>query len=137
MSDVGVLDAGVVLAMLDDRHPAHAKARALLTHGRRRGQRLHVSSVNLAEALQHGRPITEASGLDLVALLEAYDVAVHAPDASVARVAATLARLPRTSLADRFAAATALVLGGRLYTTDRALAKAVRGSRVKLATTVY
>ena len=137
MSDVGVLDAGVILAVLDDRHPAHGKVRALLARGRQEGRSLHLSSVNLAEALQHGRPITQASGLDLVALLEAFDVTVHRPDVAVARVVASLARLPRASLADRFAAATAVVLGGRLHTTDRALAKAVRGSGVKLSITVY
>lgn len=137
MSDVGVLDAGVVLAILDDRHPAHGKVRALLVRGRQRGHSLQMSAVNLAEALDHGRPITQASGLDLVALLDAFEVDVHRPDVAVARAAAGFARLARASLADRFAAATAVVLGGRLHTTDRALAKAVRGAGVKLPITVY
>lgn len=137
MSDVGVLDAGIVLAMLDDRRPAHPKVRALLGRARQASATLQLSSVNLAEALQHARPITRASGLDLVALLEAYSIAVHRPDAAVARTVADLSRLARASLADRFSAATALVLGARLHTTDRALAEALRGAGLTLPVTVY
>ncbi len=137
MSDVGVLDAGVILAILDDRHPAHGKVRALLAHGRRGGLSLHLSAVNLAEALQHGEPLTRASGTDIATMLEAFGVNVHRPDAAVAKAAAQLARLPCLSLADRFAAATGVVLVGRLHTTDRALAKAIRGAGMKLPITVY
>lgn len=136
MSGVGVLDAGVILAILDDRHPAHGRVRALVMRRAPR-RRLFLSSVNLAEAFQHGRPITQASGLDLVTLLEAFDVTVHQPDVAVARVVADLSPLARASLADRFAAATAVILGGRLHTTDRALAETVRRAGVKLLLTVY
>ena len=137
MSVVGVLDAGLVLAVLDDRQTAHAAARALFRRSRQGLVVLHLSAVNLAEVFQHSLPITQASGLDLVALLESFRVAVHRPDVQVARAVATLASLPRASLADRFAAATAQTLGARLHTTDRALATALRKAGIRLAVTVY
>ena len=137
MSVVGVLDAGVVLAVLDDRQAGHRAARALLARGRRGSVDLHLSAVNLAEAIQHALPITRASGLDLMSLLDACSVAIHRPDVLVARRAATLCSLPRVSLADRFAAATALALGARLHTTDRALAAALREAGIHLAVTLY
>ena len=137
MSVVGVLDAGLVLAVLDDRHAAHPAALALLGRGRQGTLALQLSAVNLAEAFQHAEPITRASGLDLMSLLESFRVAVHRPDVQVARAVATLASLPRASLADRFAAATAQTLGARLHTTDRALATALRKAGIRLAVTVY
>jgi len=137
VSVVGVLDAGVVLAVLDDRQAGHRAARALFAGARRGEFDLHVSVVNLAEAFQHALPITRASGLDLASLLEANRIAVHRPDAVVARMVATLSSLPRASLADRFAAATALALGARLHTTDRALAAALRKAGIELAVTLY
>jgi predicted nucleic acid-binding protein len=137
MSVVGVLDAGVVLAVLDNRQPGHRAARALLVRGRQGALEIHLSVVNLAEVFQHALPITRASGLDLISLLKAYKVTVHRPDTLVARTVATLSSLPRASLADRFAAATALTLRARLHTTDRALAAALRKAGIELAVTLY
>jgi predicted nucleic acid-binding protein len=88
--------------------------------------------VNLAEVLQHAREYSKATGLDPVALLSAFKVAIHFPDIEVARKVAALTSRTGLSLADRFAAATAEIIGGRLFTTDRALARAQakRGFRV-------
>jgi len=122
----GVLDAGVVLARLDPARRGHRRAIALLDPGASRRAALHISAVNLAEALQHGRAYSRDTGVDLVALLASFAVSVHAPDAEVARRVAGLATWPEVSLADRFAAATAEHLRARLYTTDGVLATAAR-----------
>lgn len=125
----GVLDAGIVLARLERGHRAHEKSVDLFDRGRESAMSLSVSVVNLAEALQHSRRYCEATGLDLVSFLEAYRIRVHTPDVQVARRAALLAYLEDASLADRFAVATAELLGARLYTTDTALAKALARQR--------
>jgi predicted nucleic acid-binding protein len=119
---VGVLDAGVVLARLERGHRAHKKSVDLFVRGRESAVSLAVSVVNLAEALQHSRRYCEATGLDLVTFLHAYGVRVHTPDVQVARRAAVFSHFEDASLADRFAVATAEVLGARLYTTDTDLA---------------
>jgi len=122
----GVLDAGVALARLDPARRGHRRAIALLDPGPARRAVLHMSTVNLAEVLQHGRAYSRDTGVDLVALLESFAVSVHAPDVEVARRVAALAAWPEVSLADRFAAATAEHLRARLYTTDGVLATAAR-----------
>lgn len=123
---VGVFDAGVVLARLDPARRGHRRATALLDPGASRPAALHMSAVNLAEALQHSRAYSRETGVDLVALLASFAVSVHAPDAVVARRVAALATWPDVSPADRFAAATAEHLRARLYTTDGVLATAAR-----------
>jgi predicted nucleic acid-binding protein len=120
----GVLDAGVVLARLDPTRRGHRRAVALLGAGRRAG--LHISSVNLAEALQHSRDYSRATGVDMVALLESFAVSIHSPGVEVSRRVAALSVWPGASLADRFATATAECLRARLYTTDRELAALAR-----------
>jgi len=122
----GVLDAGVVLARLDPTRRGHRRAIALLDPGASRRAALHISAVNLAEALQHSRTYSRETSVDLVALLSSFAVSVHAPDIEVARRVAALAAWPEASLADRFAAATAEHLRARLYTTDGVLAAAAR-----------
>jgi predicted nucleic acid-binding protein len=91
---------------------------------------LHISAVNLAEVLQHAAADFRTTGLDPVAVLDGFKVAVHRPDTDVARAVAALGGLPRLSLPDRFAAATAQVLGARLHTTDGTLAAALRARRI-------
>lgn len=120
---VGVLDAGVVLTWLDRRRRAHPKVVELFDRCKRAEATLYLSVVNLAEVLQHGRHYSEAVGLDLVTLISAFGIQLHGPDATVARRVAALATLDDTSLADRFALATAETLGARLYTTEGTLAK--------------
>jgi predicted nucleic acid-binding protein len=66
-----------------------------------------------------------------VTVLRALRVTLHEPDEAVAR---RVARLP-TSLADGFAAATALSVGGGLHTTDRELAAQITHHDV--AVTLY
>lgn len=122
----GVLDAGVVLARLDPSRRGHRRAAALLDEGASRRGALHLSAVNLAEVLHHARAYSRDTGVDLVALVESFAVQVHSPDAAVARGVAALAAWSGTSLADRFAAATAEHLRARLYTTDAILARAAR-----------
>jgi len=119
---VGVLDAGVVLARLDRKRRGHATIVDLLDRCRRDRIALHLSTVNLAEVLQHAAEYAAATGMDLVALLAAFHVQLHRPDVDVARRAARLAALEDTSLADRFALATAEALAARLFTTDASLA---------------
>lgn len=132
---VGVVDAGVILARLDRRRRSHARTVALFGSSGRGALRLHVSAVNLAEALEHGQPYIEATGVDLVAVLTAFEVTIVSPDVDVARRVARLSHLRDASLADRFALATAEALGARLHTTDRVLAGLARRSR--LPVTLY
>jgi len=130
---VGLLDAGVVLARLDRRHRSFAMVKDLFDRSRSGNHVLSISVVNLAEVLQHSRRYTQATGLDPVVLLEAFQVRIHQPDITVARRAAELVTLGNASLADRFAAATAEVLKARLYTTDSSLAAALRKRRIPCA----
>lgn len=133
--NVGVVDAGVVLTRLDRRRRSHAAAVALFASGVRGATRLHISIVNLAEALQHSRSYSEATGVDVIAVLGGFDVNITAPDVNTARRIAALSALGDASLADRFALATAEALGARLHTTDRVLAGLAR--RCRLPTTLY
>ena len=130
---VGVLDAGAVLARLDRRRRGHATVVDLMDRCRRDVVSLHVSVVNLAEALQHAADYSAATGLDIVTLLAGYHVQLHRPDVQIARRAARLATLHDSSLADRFALATAEALAARLFTTDAVVA-ACRG-RVRIPIT--
>jgi predicted nucleic acid-binding protein len=133
--NVGVVDAGVILTRLDPRRRSHAAVVALFASSAKGGSRLHVSVVNLAEALQHSRDYREATGVDLVAVLGGFAVLITAPDVDIARRVADLDGRGDASLADRFALATALAVSGRLHTTDRVLAGLAR--RVRLPTTLY
>jgi predicted nucleic acid-binding protein len=127
---VGVLDAGIVLIRLDRRHAAHDDVCRLFAESADGRVALQISVVNVAEVLQHARRYSEATGLDAIALLHAFSIAVHRPDLEVVRRAAALATWPDLSMADRFAAATAATVRGRLYTADQTLAKTLRQSRL-------
>jgi predicted nucleic acid-binding protein len=126
---VGVVDAGVVLARLDRRRPSHPEVVRLFERASRGRVSLHLSVVNLAEVLQHARAYVRVTGLDPLVLLNAFKVAIHSPGAEVAQLAADLSTTTELSLADRFAAGTAAVLGARLHTTDIVLAQALRKQR--------
>jgi len=123
---VGVIDAGVAIGWIQGQHRSAERLRRLFEACRSRKLDLVISVVNLAEVLIHTVDIARATGVDQVALLRAWGVAVHPPDESVARRVARL----RTSLADGFAAATAQELSGRLHTTDRELVRRLRPSRL-------
>lgn len=131
----GVVDAGVILTRLDRRRRSHAATVALFAASARGSARVHASVVNLAEALQHSRAYTEATGVDLIAVLAGFDVILSAPDVDIARRVALLSGFAGASLADRFALATAQALGARLHTTDRVLAGLAR--RCRLPVTLY
>ena len=133
--NVGVVDAGVVLTRLDRRRRSHAAAVALFAAAAQGRTELHLSIVNLAEALQHSRAYREATGVDVVTVLTGFGVLIAAPDVNIARRVADLSALGDASLADRFALATSLALGARLHTTDRVLAGL--GRRCRVPTTVY
>jgi len=106
------------------------------TRGREPGG-LVISTVNLAEVLEHSTDYAKDTGIDVPALLDSLGVRVHAPEVETARRVARLRSLGGASLADRFAVATAEVLAGRLHTTDEALAKTVRQARLRVPVTVY
>jgi predicted nucleic acid-binding protein len=128
---VGVLDAGIVLGWMAPRHRARSRLEALFAASRAGRARLVISLVNVAEVLIHADEVAHATGVDPVALLRGFGVELHAPDEAVVRRVATLP----TSLADGFAAGTALELRARLHTTDRELVSQLRGKR--LAVSVY
>ena len=134
-SATAVIDAGIVLVRLDQRHRSHQKAVELFQRSARNEITLHISAVNLAEVLQHARGYSQATGLDPVALLASFKIGVHSPDIETARRVADLTHLKDASLADRFAVATTELIGNRLYTTDHALAAAAR--KRKVAVTLY
>ena len=128
---VAVIDAGVAIGWIQGRHRSLPKLDRLLRAARSGRTEVVISVVNLAEVLMHTADLTRATGVDAVALLTASRVRVHQPDEGVARRVAKL----RTSLADGFAAATALEIGARLHTTDAELIRQLRGTR--LAITPY
>jgi len=109
----------------------------LFERSARRRVSLHISAVNLAEAIEHARDYTRETGTDVVSLLESFGIAIHSPGVEAARKAAALAFLRSLSMADRFAAGTAELLGARLYTTDSALAAALRKRRVAPPVTLF
>ena len=123
---VGVVDSGVAIGWITRKHRSLAKLDELFAACRRRNVRIVLSLVNLAEILKHMATGAREVGHDPVELLRASGVEFHAPDEWVVR---RVARLP-TSLADGFAAATALALSGRLHTTDRELIDQLRPLRV-------
>ena len=79
--------------------------------------------------VQHARGYVRGTGLDPIALLNAFKVAIYSPDAEVAQLTADLSTTTQLSLADRFAAGTATALRARLHTTDTVLADALRKQR--------
>jgi len=123
-----VIDAGIAIGWIQGRHRSLAKLDRLLRAARSAQAEVVISVVNLAEVLMHTAELTRATGIDVVTLLTASRVRIHHPDEAVAR---RVAKLP-TSLADGFAAATALELGARLHTTDAELIRQLRGTRLSI-----
>jgi predicted nucleic acid-binding protein len=125
---VAVIDAGLAIGWMQGRHRALVKIDRLFRACRNGQGELVISVVNLAEVLLHTSALSRATGVDAVALLSASRVRIHQPDEAIARRVARL----RTSLADGFAAATALELGARLHTTDTELVHQLRGARLPI-----
>jgi predicted nucleic acid-binding protein len=68
--------------------------------------------------------------VDLISVLRGFNAALVSADAETARRVARFSQIADTSLADRFALATADALTGRLHTTDRVLAAVARRARI-------
>jgi predicted nucleic acid-binding protein len=90
---------------------------------------LFLSVVNLAELLKVTAARVHATGTNPLVTLRAAGVQLHTPDEAVA---SRVAKLVQCSLADAFAAATALELGARLHTTDRELVRQLERTRVQV-----
>jgi predicted nucleic acid-binding protein len=123
---LGVVDAGIVIGWLQRRQRSLDKLDALFASSRRGSTRLVISVVNLAEVFEHTAEWRQATGADVLTVLRAHAIELHRPDEAVAYRVAQL----QTSIADGFAAATALELAGRLYTTDAELVAQLRGTRL-------
>ncbi len=123
-----VVDAGIVIGWLQRRPRSLRKLDALFGSCRKRSVHLIISVVNLSEVFRHTADWRRATGADPLSVLKAYGVEIHRPDEAVAFRVAQL----RTSIADGFAAATALELAGRLYTTDNELVQQLRGTRLSV-----
>lgn len=125
---VGVIDAGIGIAWIRGADRSRRELERLYAACRQGKQSLILCSVNLAEVLIHTERYARESGVDPVAFLKASGVRIHPPDEAIARRVAKL----HTSLADGFAAATALELGARLHTTDGELVRQLRGTHLSI-----
>jgi len=126
MPNVGVIDAGLPISWMRAHHPRLRQMERLFSASKSGNLDLVISVVNLAEVLIHTVDIRRKAGVDAVALLLASRVRIHHPDEETARRVAVLS----TSLAGGFAVATAQQLGARLHTTDRALVRQIRSTRI-------
>jgi len=119
--DLTVLDAGVLIAVLnaDDVHHGHARtALAAIGH---RGDRLVVPASAYAEILVAPLRQSSAQGDAVDAFIEALPAAVEPETRAIARRAAELRARhgTRVRLPDALVVATAVVLGAtRVVTTD-------------------
>ena len=117
-----VLDAGVVIALLDanDRH--HQEARSRLHRARAEGQQFVLPASAYAEVLV-GPMRRDPAAADVVnAFVDALPAVVVLADREVAAIAASLrAGHPRLRLPDALVVATASALAAeRIITTDAA-----------------
>ena len=130
---VGVIDAGIPIGWIrGGSRPGAVRGQKqldrLYEHCRDGKVTLHISTVNVAEALIHTHEVSRKAGIDTVTFLQALGVRIHEPDEAIAR---RVARLPN-ALADGFAVATAQELGARLHTTDGELVRQLRGKRIAI-----
>ena len=126
-----VLDADVVIAVLDRRDAHHRSAVRAVTQMLDDGTRLLLSLINYAEALV--RPAERADTLrTAVDAIAALGVELVAPTALVAREAARL-RTSGASLPDAFALATAVSRGASLAAFDARVRRAARVAGVQVA----
>ena len=119
--DLTILDAGVLIAILnaDDAH--HEPAREALSAVRNRGDRMIVPASAYAEVLVAPLRQSAASADAVDAFLEALPASVEPASREIARRAAELRARhgPRLRLPDALVVATAIVLeAGRVVTTD-------------------
>lgn len=116
-----VVDAGVVIAVLDERDAHHAAARVGLDEARGRGDQFVLPASAYSEMLVSANRAGDASKRIVDALVDGLPMSVEAIDriiaASAARLRAQHGRVLR--LPDALVLATAQVLGAdRVLTTD-------------------
>lgn len=119
--DLTVLDAGVLIAVLNADDVHHGRARGALSAARDRRDRLVVSASAYAEILVAPLRQGAASGDAVDAFLEALPASVEPATREIARRAAELRARhgTRLRLPDALVVATAAVLGARrVITTD-------------------
>lgn len=125
---VGIIDAGVAIGWYQGRQRSLARITRLFDSCRSGQTALFISVVNLAEVLKVTTALARDSGTDPLTMLRAAGVQLHQPDEAVAHRVSKL----RCSLADGFAAATAMELGARLHTTDTELVRQLKHVRVQI-----
>jgi predicted nucleic acid-binding protein len=119
--DLTVLDAGVLIAVLNADDVHHDRARRALAAVRDRGDRLVVPASAYAETLVAPLRQSPAKGDAVDAFIEALPAAVEPATRDIARRAAELRARhgARIRLPDALVVATAIVLGAsRVVTTD-------------------
>lgn len=119
--DLTVLDAGVLIAVLNAEDAHHDLARQALTSARARGDRLVLPASAYAEILVAPLRRSEATGAVVEEFLEALPVSVEPATREIARRAAGLRARHgnRLRLPDALVIATAIVIeGDRVLTTD-------------------
>jgi predicted nucleic acid-binding protein len=127
-----VLDTDVVIAALDRSDAHHRHAAKLMRALVDAGVPSLLSLINYAEVLV--RPAeNEASMRTAVAAVEALDIELTPPTATIARDAARLRANHNISLADGFAMATARAHDSSLATFDRRVRRALRSTELELA----
>ncbi len=117
-----ILDAGVVVAVLDTQDPHHTAATEALRAGRDAGDRFALPTSAFAECLVWPWRSGEAAVSIAEAFIDAFPISVLSADRAIGRTAARLrARQGRMlRLPDALVVATALEAGaGRILTTDR------------------
>jgi len=119
--DLTVLDAGVVIAVLDAHDAHHAAAREAVAAARERGDRLLLPASAYAETLVAPMRDSAAGGESVDGFLDALPAAVEPATREIASRAAALRAVHgnRLRLPDALVVATAIVLGAnRVVTTD-------------------
>jgi predicted nucleic acid-binding protein len=119
--DLTVLDAGVLIAVLDAEDVHHERARNALAAARDRGDRLVVPASAYAEILVAPLRQGSAQGDAVDAFIEALPAAIEPATRAIARRAAELRARhgTRVRLPDALVVATASVHGAvRVLTTD-------------------
>lgn len=127
-----VLDADVLIGLLDRSDPHHPQSLSLFTRLRQESALRLISAVNLSEVLVV--PAADGDRLRRARRsIAAYGVAIHQPTEAVAVEAARLrARYP-ISLPDAYCLATAKHIDASVASFDAKIISAARGERVAIS----
>lgn len=127
-----VLDADVLIGVLDGSDPHHATSRTLFTEWRARGEAVVVSVVNLSEVLV--APAGDRQTLRRArTAIAALGVDVHQPNEAVGVDAARLRRLHPISLPDAYCLATARQTDAALASLDGKVVRAAEAEHIAVA----